>query len=169
MPVRLAELAVRFGCELRGDPEITVDRVAALQDAGPGSLSFLANPKYLRHLGTTRASAVVLDAASAEACPTAALLARNPYATYARIAQVLHPAPPVVGGRHPAAVVDPGAEVDPTAYIDAGAYVAAGARIGARTLVGAGSVVLAGARIGADCRLNARVTICHGVSIGERC
>jgi len=169
MAVRLAELAVRFGCELSGDPETLVDRVAALQEAEPGSLSFLANPKYLRHLAATRASAVVLDAASAAACPTAALIARNPYATYARMAQVLHPEPAVEGGRHPSAVIEAGAEVAPSACVSAGCFVGAGARIGARTLVGPGSVVLAGASVGADCRLVARVTLCHGVRLGDRC
>ena len=72
-------------------PTSVVERVGTLQDAGPGEVAFLANPRYRRHLTTTRASAVVLDADSAADCPTAALLHRNPYATYARIAQLLHP------------------------------------------------------------------------------
>jgi len=169
MPLRLAELAVRFGCELQGDPDALVERVAPLQEASPGSLAFLANPRYRRFLGDTRATAVVLDAGSAAECPVAALIARNPYATYARIAQLLHPAPPVVAGRHPSAVIEAGAQVDASAYVGALAHVAAGAMIGPRAFVGPGSVVLAGAQIGADTRLVARVTLCEGVRIGERC
>jgi UDP-3-O-[3-hydroxymyristoyl] glucosamine N-acyltransferase len=169
MPSRLAELAVRYGCELRGDPDAVVDRVASLQEAGPGSLAFLANPRYRRHLVTTRATAVVLDAASAASCPVAALVARNPYATYARIAQHLHPVRPVRPGVHPSAVVEPGAVVDPTASVGAHAYVAGGATVGPRASVGPGSVVLAGATIGADTRLVARVTVCEGARLGARC
>lgn len=169
MPARLAELAVRFGCELRGDPDTLVDRVAPLQDAGPGAISFLANPRYRRHLAATRASAVVLDGKTAPECPVAALVARNPYATYARIAQVLYPTPPVVPGRDPSAVVEAGAEVDPTAAIGAQAYVARGARIGPRAFVGPGSVVLEGAEIGDDTRLVARVTLGPGTRVGRRC
>lgn len=169
MPLRLAELAVRFGCELQGDPDALVERVAPLQEATAGALAFLANPRYRRHLADTRATAVVLDAASAAECPVAALVARNPYATYARIAQLLYPQPPPVAGRHATAVVEPGAQVDVTAYVGALAYVAAGAVIGPRAVVGAGSVVLAGAAIAADARLVARVTLCEGVRIGERC
>ena len=45
MPLRLAELAVRFGCELKGDPDALVERVATLQEAGPRSLAFLANTR----------------------------------------------------------------------------------------------------------------------------
>jgi len=169
VPLQLAELAVRFGCELRGDPEATVERVASLQEGGPGALAFLANPRYRRHLTDTRATAVVLDAAAAEACPVAALVTANPYATYARIAQLLYPDPPLAAGRHPSAVVEDGAEVDDTAYVGALAFVAAGAVIGPRVLVGPGSVVLAGARIGADTRLVARVTVCERVRVGVRC
>ena len=169
MSLRLAELAVRFGCELRGDPDATVERVAPLQDAAPGSLSFLANPRYRRHLAGTRATVVVLDAASADDCPVAALVARNPYATYARIAALLHPAQGFAPGRHPSAVVEPGASVDPSAWIGAQAFVAAGAAIGPRVFVGPGSMVLAGATIGEDCRLVARVTVCERVRLGRRC
>jgi UDP-3-O-[3-hydroxymyristoyl] glucosamine N-acyltransferase len=169
MPSRLAELAVRYGCELQGDPDATVDRVAALQEAGPGSVAFLANPRYRRHLATTRATAVVLDAASAAACPVAALVARNPYATFARIAQQLHPSPPVAAGVHPSAVVEPGAVVDPTAAVGAHAYVASGATVGPRASIGPGSIVLAGASIGADSLLVARVTVCERTRLGARC
>ena len=169
MPSRLAELAVRYGCELQGDPDATVDRVAALQEAGPGSVAFLANPRYRRHLATTRATAVVLDAASAAACPVAALVARNPYATFARIAQQLHPSPPVSAGVHPSAVVEPGAVVDPTAAVGAHAYVASGATVGPRASIGPGSIVLAGASIGADTRLVAHVTVCERTRLGARC
>jgi len=169
MPVRLADLAVRFGCELRGDPDLVVERVASLAEAADGSLAFLANPRYRRYLATTRATAVVLAAADAEACPVAALVARNPYAAYARIAQVLHPAPAFAGGRHPSAVVDARAEVDPTAWIGPHAYVASGARIGARVQVGPGSQVLEGASVGPDSRLVASVTLLSGVRIGSRC
>jgi UDP-3-O-[3-hydroxymyristoyl] glucosamine N-acyltransferase len=169
VPLQLAELAVRFGCELRGDPDATVDRVASLQEGGPGTLAFLANPRYRRHLTATRASAVVLDASAARDCPVAALVTGNPYATYARIAQLLHPEPPLAAGRHPSALVEDGAEVDASAYVGALAYVAAGATIGPRVVVGAGSMVLAGARIGADTRLVARVTVCERVQVGMRC
>jgi UDP-3-O-[3-hydroxymyristoyl] glucosamine N-acyltransferase len=169
MPLRLAELAVRFGCELRGDPDTLVERVAPLQEASSGSLAFLANPKYRKYLASTGASAVVLDAASARDCPVAALVARNPYATYARIAQLLYPAAQFVPGRHPTAVIESGAAIDATAWIDAHAYVGAGVVIGPRVFVGPGSVLLAGVQLGADTRLVARVTLGEGVRIGSRC
>jgi UDP-3-O-[3-hydroxymyristoyl] glucosamine N-acyltransferase len=169
MTVRLGELAVRFGCELRGDPDVLIERVATLHEAAPGSIAFLANPRYRRFLGATRASCVVLAEEAAADCPVAALVSRNPYATYARIAQLLYPEPEFAPGRHPTAVVEDGAVVDPSAHLGALSFVASGATIGPRAVIGPGSVVLAGARVGAGTRLVARVTLCEGVQVGARC
>lgn len=169
MPVRLGELAARFGCELRGDPDATVERVATLQEAGPGSISFLANSKYRRHLPGTGASAVVLDDSCVDDCRTNALVAANPYATYARIAQILYPETAHVAARHASAVIEPGAVVDPTAAIGPNVYVGAGVRIGPRVCVGPNCVVFEGAVIGADTRLVAQVTLAGGVQLGARC
>jgi UDP-3-O-[3-hydroxymyristoyl] glucosamine N-acyltransferase len=111
---------------------------------------------------------VVLDAKFAAECPVPALIAKNPYATYARIAAVLHPAPPVIPGRHPTAVVDPSAVIDPSAAIGPLAVIGARARIGARSSIGPGCV-LDDVTIGTDTRLVASVTLCNSVAIGERC
>jgi UDP-3-O-[3-hydroxymyristoyl] glucosamine N-acyltransferase len=169
MTVSLGELAVRFGCTLKGDPDARVSRVASLESAGPDALTFLANPRYRKFLAETRAGAVVLEPKLAEECRAAALLARNPYATYARIAAVLHPPSPLSPGRHASALVDPAAQLDATAAIGANAVIGAHVRIGPRVLVGPGCIVMEGARIGADTRLAANVTLCAGVTIGERC
>ncbi len=86
---KLGELAAQFGCELIGDPTVEVSSVSTLSDAVPGSISFLANPAYKDQLQSTSASAVVVAADDADACPTAALVSDDPYLTYARIASVL--------------------------------------------------------------------------------
>src|SRR2546430_7845610 len=119
MSVSLGELAVRFGCELRGDPDRRVEHVATLANADERSLAFLANPRYRQQLVATRAAAVVLGGASAAECPTAMLLSENPYATYARIAAVLHPLPAVVPRGHPTPLVSPRPRVDPSAALSA--------------------------------------------------
>ena len=105
MTVTLGELAVRFGCELRGDPQVVVDTVGALSHAGPRAVSFLANPKLAPQLKETRAGVVILDAKSAGASPVPALVVANPHATYARVAMLLHPDPPLNPGIHATAAV----------------------------------------------------------------
>lgn len=169
MSMTLGELAVRFGCTLKGDPGIRVSHVATLENADAGAVTFLVNPKYRRHLAQTRAGAVVLDPKLAAAAPGAALLSKNPYATYARIAAVLHPQRAVVPGVHPAASVDPSARIDSSAGIGANAVIEADVVVGAGALIGPGCVLLRGAVVGADTRLVANVTLCEGVQVAERC
>jgi UDP-3-O-[3-hydroxymyristoyl] glucosamine N-acyltransferase len=168
MGVSLGELAVRFGCELRGDPDVRVERVATLANADSRSLAFLANPHYRQQVATTAAGAVVLDAASAASCSTAALVCENPHATYARIAAVLHPYPAAPPGTHPSAVIAPGARIDPSAHVGALSVIGEGAVIGARAFVGPQCLVEEGATLGEDVRLTAHVTVCHSVQIGAR-
>ena len=168
MAVSLGELAVRFGCELRGDPDVHVDHVATLAHADARSLAFLANPRYRRQLAATGAAAVVLDEASAADCRTAALVCRNPHATYARIATVLHPPPAAPPGVHPSAVIAPGARVDLTAHVGALSVIGEGAVVGPRAFIGPQCVVEEGAILAEDVRLTARVTVCRKVQIGAR-
>jgi len=169
MEVTLGELAVRFGCELRGDPSIRVDSVAALSQAGARAVTFLANPKYVSQLKETRAGAVILDSRAAAEAPVAALVAANPHATYARVATLLHPDPPLQPGVHASAYAARGASIAASAEVAPQAYVGDGARIGARCFIGPGCIVERGATIGDDTRLVARVVIGHHVTIGERC
>jgi UDP-3-O-[3-hydroxymyristoyl] glucosamine N-acyltransferase len=165
----LGELAVRFGLELRGDPNLRVDRVATLHHAGPGGISFFANTRYRKQLAATQATAVVVAAADVAACPVAALIDPRPYLAYARIASVLYPPVPDSAGVHPSAVVAASARIHPSATIGAQVVIEADAQVGERAFVGPGCFVLAGAEVGADTRLAARVTVCEGSRIGARC
>ncbi|MFI4891238.1 MAG: UDP-3-O-(3-hydroxymyristoyl)glucosamine N-acyltransferase [Steroidobacterales bacterium] len=165
----LGELAVRFGFLLRGDADVRVGRVATLANAGEGSLSFLANSHYRRHLDTTRAAAVILSADDAPSCPVAALIDRNPYAAYARVAALLHPAPAMIPGIHPSAIVDPEAIIAPSASIGPLSVIEAGVTVGERVAIGPGCIVQSGARIGEDSQLIARVVLRPRVQVGARC
>jgi UDP-3-O-[3-hydroxymyristoyl] glucosamine N-acyltransferase len=168
MSVSLGELAVRFGCELRGDPEARVEHVATLANADGSALAFLANPRYRPQLATTRAAAVVLNAEAAALCPTHVLLAENPYATYARIAAVLHPSPAAPPGVHPSALIAASARIDPSAHI--GAFCSIGERtvVGERCVVGPHCVLEEDVKLGPDVRLAVRVTVHRAVEIGAR-
>ena len=75
----LGELAAQFGCELIGDPAVSVSGVATLANAGDGDLSFFANRNYRRDLQSTRASVVVACARDADECPVAVLISDEPY------------------------------------------------------------------------------------------
>ncbi len=61
MPASLGELATEFGCELTGDPEVRVDRVATLASTSADSVGFLASPAYRNELLATRAAVVLTE------------------------------------------------------------------------------------------------------------
>lgn len=168
MEFSLAELSARLGVRLRGDGAVRVSRVAPLDDATAGSLGFLGDSKYRRHLAETRASAVILAESDLELTDRPVLVSDNPYLTFARAARLIHPDPPVVGGIHPSAVIDPSAKIDPTAWVGPLSVLEADVEIGPRVFVGPGCIIGAGVAIGEDSRLVARVTLCSGTLVGRR-
>lgn len=165
----LGELAVRFGLILRGDAGVRVSRVATLANAGAGSISFLANAHYRRHLETTRAAAVILNEKDAASCPVAALVDRNPYAAYARVAALLHPAQAAAPGIHPSAVIAPDALIPASASVGPLCVIEGGVTLGERVVIGPGCIVQAGTDLGDDTQLVARVMLRPRVRIGARC
>jgi UDP-3-O-[3-hydroxymyristoyl] glucosamine N-acyltransferase len=166
----LGELAVRFGCQLRGDPARRISSVATLA-GGSRSVGFLVNPALLVELRGTRLGAVILAPTRVGDCPdgTAALIHANPHAVFARIAAALHAEPAVSPGIHPTALVHAGAQVAASAEVGPFAVVEARAVVGARCRVGAHAVLGEGATLGADSRLAARSTVLAGCSLGARC
>ncbi|MDR1536125.1 MAG: UDP-3-O-(3-hydroxymyristoyl)glucosamine N-acyltransferase [Planctomycetota bacterium] len=154
---------------LKGDPGAKVGRLAGLEEAGPGDLSFLANPAYRKLLAASRAEAVIVGPDLAGAETAAALLqAANPDLAFARAALILAPPPPPPGV-HPAATVSPGAVLGREVSVGAGAVVEDGAVLGDRTVLFPQTYVGAGARLGSDCLLYPGVRICRGVTVGSRC
>ncbi len=168
MPTSLGELATEFGCDLIGDPDTRVDRVATLANASPQSIGFLANPAYRNQLQTTKAAAVVLAETDAENCPVAALISADPYATYARIAGVLHPPTTHSPGIHPSAEIHASASVSDSAHVSANVVIGEDCSIGESVYIAAGCVVGSRCAIGNDSQLLANATLVKNVSIGER-
>ena len=166
---RLAELAERTGAELHGDGSAEVSGVSTLDDAGATDITFLANERYRNRLGGTRAAAVILSPEHVADCPVNALVSNNPYLCYAHASALLHPDPPVRAGVHPSAVVAATARVDATAQVGPLSVVGEHAQIGPGVLVGPGCVIQDDVRIGSDTRLVARVTLCSGTIVGDRC
>ncbi|MDV2077663.1 UDP-3-O-(3-hydroxymyristoyl)glucosamine N-acyltransferase [Marinobacter xestospongiae] len=165
----LGEIAAALGAELQGDPDVRVEGLATLQAAGPGQLSFLANPSYARYLADTRASAVIVAPAMAEKSATNVLLLDNPYLGYARLSHWFDPAPVAPSGVHPTAVVDPTAVIPDTACVGPQTVIEADVELGDGVVIGASSVIGARCRIGAGSVLRPRVTLAHDVVMGARC
>jgi UDP-3-O-[3-hydroxymyristoyl] glucosamine N-acyltransferase len=164
--VKLRDLATRLGCELRGYGDVEVRRVAGIDRATAGDITFLANPKFEAHLASTRASAVIVSPHVDTPLPS--LLSNNPYFLYARAAQILHPTPHPFVGTHPSAQVHPSAKLGEGVHVGALAVVGAHARIGARTVLHPHVVVYDGVEIGEDCVLHSGVQVREGCRLGQR-
>ncbi|MCC6767229.1 MAG: UDP-3-O-(3-hydroxymyristoyl)glucosamine N-acyltransferase [Deltaproteobacteria bacterium] len=163
----LAEIAERLGCELRGDGAIEIGAIRGLEEAGPGDLTFLVNPKYAAQLAATRASAVIVATGAAE-LPIATLRADNPYLCFARALAMFHRplAPPP--GIHPTAVVAASARVAAPTSIGPYAVVGEGVEIGSGATIHPHVTIYAGVKIGSDFVAHAGVVVREHVRIGDR-
>ena len=156
MSVLLGQILEALGGELvGGDSEMQISRIAPLDSAGQGDLSFLSNPRYRQQLAASQAACVIVapamrdEAAQRGAC----IVTADPYAYFARATQwwKAHQQGGRPQGIHPTAVVDKTARVHESAYIGPLCVVEAEAVVGAHTV------------------LKSRITIGQGCVVGERC
>jgi UDP-3-O-[3-hydroxymyristoyl] glucosamine N-acyltransferase len=164
----LRELRERFGGEIVGDPDLEVSRVATLENAGPDTIAFFANERYLKQLQRTRAAAVIVGAAARDATAAARIVCANPYAYFARVSALLNPLRAVEPGIHATAQVHPEARVDPAAEVGAYAVICRGAQVEEGAIIGASSYLGEAVRIGRGSRLYASVTVYDRCVVGER-
>ncbi len=167
MPCTLSEIAALFGGRVLGDPQVEISQIATLEHATAGQISFLTNSKYRAQLASTRAGAVILGEADADATDLPRIISTNPYAYFARVSDLLNPLPAVTSGVHPTAVVSATARVDSSASIAAMAVVGEGAVIGAHSVIGEGCCIGDNVVIGSGVRLYPRVVIYHDCLIGN--
>lgn len=163
MAVTLAELARRFQGRVRGNPDLVIERVAPLENAGPHDIAYLSDRKYLPKLAHTAAGAVILTETDSSRYAGSALIVTNPHLCFARVAQWLHPSPAFQPGVHPTAVIIPSSRIARTAWIGPHSVVEGGAEIGDDAYVGPGCF------IGNHVTIGARTRLVGHVSIGDRC
>lgn len=158
-PVSLAFLAERTGAALQGNGDTKIHRVATLKAAVEGEIAFLANPRYRRDVAASRASALILGRRDANLDSRPSLLHDNPYACFARVAQLLDPHPAQPPGIHPTAHVAPTARLGKGVSIGAHAVVSDEAQIGAGSVLYPHAAVLARVRIGERAMIHAQAAI----------
>ena len=175
--MKLASLAAHLGATLSGDPDAEVTSAAGLEDALPGQLAFVANPKYTALARTTRATAVVVEPAF-EQISAATLRIANPYLAFARALELFYQPPTYQPGIHPTAVIAPTAQVGPGAHIGAYAVVMDHVVLGANATIFPHVVIYPHAKIGSNffahahavvrehCTLGDHVTLQNGAVIG---
>jgi UDP-3-O-[3-hydroxymyristoyl] glucosamine N-acyltransferase len=175
--VTLAELADHLDATLNGNPSAKITRVAGIEDAAPGDLAFVANPKYASLARTTQATAVLVEPDFPE-IPAATLRLKNPYLAFARAIELFYQPPTYAPGIHPTAAIAP------TARIGANAHIGAYAVIGDHVVLGDNATILphavlyphvsagdnlfahAHAVVREDCHLGNNVILQNGAIVG---
>lgn len=162
-PVPLARIAEVVGGTVVGDPATEITGISGIKEAGPGDITFVANPRYLPLLGETQASAAVVGlGVNTQGLPL--VVVENPDLAFAQVVALFGPqpwAPP--SGVHPSAVLGEGVQLGEGVSVMALAVIEEGVRVGPGTVIYPHVYVGCGARIGRRCILY------PGVKVRERC
>lgn len=166
--------------KISGDPEAKVSRLSKIEEGTPGSLSFLANPKYTEFIYTTQASVVIVGSDFQPEQPVSATLIRvtDAYASFAKLLEMYNQIARDKKGIEQPSFIAESAKIGSNVYVGAFAYIGAnavigdqakiypGAYVGDNVTVGNGTTLFAGVKIYSDCTIGASCTLHAGVVIG---
>jgi UDP-3-O-[3-hydroxymyristoyl] glucosamine N-acyltransferase len=176
--MKLSAIAAALHARLEnGSPETEISGLNGIDQAGPGELSFVSNPKYAAAARSTKASAVIV-AEDFPAIPAAMLRTKDPYLSFARALELFHQPLRYAPGVHATAVVHPTAKVGAHAHIGPYVVIDEDVVIGEHAVLLAHAVIYRGVKIGnhffahahavvrENCRLGNRVLLQNGVVVG---
>lgn len=147
----LAELTKDLDVSIKGDPDIIITGICPIQQSTKGHITFLNNSNYKKYLTGTEASAIILSEELADQCHVNAVISRDPYYTYAKIAEFFAENLHHKAHIHPSAVIGENCIIHPS------------------VIIGPNVVIGDHVEIGADTKIDALVSIYSKVKIGERC
>lgn len=169
------EIAEKIQAKVIGDGGISIQSVGKIEEAGAGQISFIANPKYLRYLADTKASAVIISNSIADdALPKreempVLLRTADAYKAFLHVLQLFnHPSQILPPGVHPTAVIAQSAEIGTDVRIGAHVVIGENCSIGAQTVLAHGTVIGDNVHVGEKTILYPNITIREGCKIGSR-
>ncbi|MGX5201312.1 UDP-3-O-(3-hydroxymyristoyl)glucosamine N-acyltransferase [Aliikangiella sp. IMCC44632] len=165
----IAQIAQLLEAEIVGDSEHTINGIASLESAGPNEISFLSSAKFKQQLNTTLAGCVLLSADTAKEFKGNAIIVKDPYLGFAKVAQLLDNTPVPVKTIHSSAQIATGASIGSNVSIGAGVYIDHGVVIEDNVIIGANVSIGEATKLGKGTRIYPNVSIYHGVEIGENC
>lgn len=164
----LKELADLVGGTIVGEANVEIAALAPLDQARPGTISFLANPKYLPQLKGCQASAVLVGPDVAGPPGLTLVVCANPYLAFAKVLTRLHAQRPAPLGVLPGAQVDPSAQLGADVTVHPGSVVGRNVKIGAGTILYPGVILYDAVSVGSECTLHAGVVVREQCKIGDR-
>jgi len=163
----LKELADLVGGTVVGDGDCRIERLATLETAGPGDITFVSNPKYLKALGECKASAVIVPP-GVEVPGFSLIVCSNPYLAFAKVLTYLQVRRPDPQGVMPGAIVHPSAKIGSGVTVHPGCVVGEDVTIGKGTLLYPGVILYDRVTIGEDSLIHAGVVIREDCRLGDR-
>lgn len=167
MEVRLQDVARLIGAVLEGDPDALVGNLAGIDKAGPGDLAFVANPRYVRFIPTTGATAIICSP-TVTAPGKNLLKVDNPYLAYAKVMHFVFPPKKQSGTVDSRAFVGRDVELGANVTIYPFASIGNGCRIGDNTTIYPGCHLDDQVTVGSDTLIYANVSIREQCVIGSR-
>lgn len=174
--MKLSKIASAVGARLEGS-DVDITGVAGIEEACPGQLTFVANPKYAAAAKTARASAVIV-ADDFPAISVSTLRSKNPYLAFAQALELFYHPPRYAVGVHSTAVIHSSARIGKHASIGPYVVVDEDVVIGDHCVLRPHVVIYRGARIGRHffahahavvrehCRLGDNVVLQNGAVVG---
>lgn len=167
------QIAEMLGGSIEGNENITVTRLAKIEEGVTGSLTFLANEKYEPYIYSTGASLAIVsrDFAPDQPLPSTLTLLRvsDPYAAFTILLEAYDTHKRSISGIEPSAIIDPKASIGQHVYLGHNAVIMTNAQIGDHTVINAGSYIGLNVQIGAHCLIHPGVRILDDCIIGNHC
>jgi UDP-3-O-[3-hydroxymyristoyl] glucosamine N-acyltransferase len=170
----LSELAQLVGGRVVGDDRVVIHKVASIEEAGAGEITFLANPRYQALLASCKASAIIVGPGMGMVLESPAerrkayLEASDPYLAFAKILQLFNPSASYKEHISSQASIDPAADLDVGLTVFPHVFVGKGTRVGTRTVLYPGVFLGEKVQVGQDCVLHPNVVVRDGCRIGNR-
>lgn len=155
---------------IEGNPEVAVNRLAKIEEAQQGALSFLANPRYEPYLYQSEASIVIVNNDLVLSQPVKATLIRveDAYSAFSVLLEMYNSVRLDKKGIEEPSFIHPRAQIGKNVYIGAFAYIGADAKIGDNTKIYPLTYIGDGVSIGKDCTLFAGVKVYFDCVLGNR-
>ena len=167
--MKASELAKVLGGSLEG-ADVDLFACGGLEEARPGDLSFCKDPKHVKLVQETKASAVLLPPDWDKGAPCAIIRVADPNHACMAAAKLFAPPEPVrAPGVHPTAIVDPSVKLGAGVHIGAYTIVEKGSEIGDGAVIEAQVFIGEGCKVGAQTHIYPQVTLREGTLVGRAC
>lgn len=165
------QIAAFLSGDLEGNPDIRVNNLSKIEEGEPGTLTFLANPKYSPFVYTTNASIILVNRNFVPEKPINPTLIRvdDAYQSLAKLLHLVEQAKERKTGIHVLSYMEPSAQTGEHVYIGPFAYIGASSKVGDNTQIFPHVYIGSNVKIGNNCIIYAGVKICDDCQIGNNC